>query len=160
MQEKKISTTFFVFDTVSELPDDVQKLMDQAISARKKAYAPYSNFSVGAAVLLNNGEVIIGNNQENAAFPSGLCAERVAVYQAGAQYPGGKITKIAISAASQKKPLTTPIAPCGACRQAIAEYEQKQKTPIAIFFMGENGKIIKVNSLENLLPFGFNGGYL
>lgn len=134
--------------------------MDQAIVVREKAYAPYSKFSVGAAVLLKNGTVVTGNNQENAAFPSGLCAERVAIYQAGAQYPDEKITKIAISAASQNKPLTSPIAPCGACRQAIAEYEQKQQTPIAIFFMGESGKIIKVKSLEELLPFGFDGGFL
>ncbi|PIE48640.1 MAG: cytidine deaminase [Flavobacteriales bacterium] len=160
MQEKEFSTAFIVFNSISELPHDAKSLMEQAINARKKAYAPYSKFMVGAAILLANGRIVTGNNQENAAFPSGMCAERVAIYQAGSRYPNEKILQIAISAANSTNNLTTPIAPCGACRQAIAEYEQKQKTPIYIFFMGETGNIIQVKSLEALLPFGFGGQYL
>src|SRR5690606_6371295 len=109
-------------------------------------------FKVGAAVLLDNGEIITGNNQENVSYPSGLCAERTAIYYAGAQYPDSKILKIAISAASSNQKTTQPIPPCGACRQAIAEYEIKQDSPVEIYFMGEVGNIMKSNSLSNLMP--------
>jgi len=160
MKEIKIESTLYVFSSIEEVPDDIQSLMKQAASARKKAYAPYSKFSVGAALLLENGEVITGNNQENASYPSGLCAERTAIYYAGAQYPDIKILKIAITAGSQVKLTNSPIPPCGACRQAIAEYEVKQETPIEIYFMGETGKVIKSNSLANLLPLVFDKSVL
>jgi cytidine deaminase len=130
--------------------------MKQASSARNKAYAPYSKFSVGTALLLENGEVITGSNQENASYPSGLCAERTAIYYAGAKYPNTKILKMAIIAGSQTKSTNSPIPPCGACRQAIAEYEVNQKTPIEIYFMGETGKVVKSDSLANLLPLVFD----
>jgi cytidine deaminase len=129
--------------------------MKEAIEAREKAYAPYSNFFVGAAVLLDNGEVVTGNNQENASYPSGLCAERTAIYFAGSKYPEAKILSIAITASSQNQETSTPIPPCGACRQAISEYEVKQNSPIEIYFMGKTGEIIKSESLANLLPFVF-----
>lgn len=160
LNKKTHSTAYFQFDSIKDLDADESHLMSLAIQSRKKAYAPYSKFMVGAAVLLSNGEVILGNNQENAAYPSGLCAERVAVYSAGAQYPEQKIMKIAISASSSIKKVTIPIAPCGACRQAIAEYEFKQDSSIKIYFMGESGKVILVNSLNDLLPFGFNRDHL
>jgi len=134
--------------------------MKQAAKARKKAYAPYSKFSVGVAIQLENGEVVTGNNQENASYPSGLCAERTAIYYAGAQFPNVKILKLVITAGSQNKITTSPIPPCGACRQAIAEYEVKQETPIEIYFMGETGKVIKSNSLANLLPLVFDKSVL
>uniref|UniRef100_UPI00404778F6 cytidine deaminase n=1 Tax=Mariniflexile sp. TaxID=1979402 RepID=UPI00404778F6 len=156
MKELKIESTLFIFDTIEELPNDVMSLMKKAFEARDKAYAPYSNFHVGAAILLENGEIITGNNQENASYPSGLCAERTAIYYAGSQYPEVKIVKMAISATSKNKPTSTPIPPCGACRQAIAEYEIKQKTPIEIYFMGESGHVAKSNSLTNLLPLVFD----
>ncbi|WP_445737651.1 cytidine deaminase [Mariniflexile sp.] len=156
MKELKIESTLFIFDTIEELPKDVMSLMKKAFEARDKAYAPYSNFNVGAAILLENGEIITGNNQENASYPSGLCAERTAIYYAGSQYPEVKIVKMAISATSKNKPTSTPIPPCGACRQAIAEYEIKQKTPIEIYFMGESGHVAKSNSLTNLLPLVFD----
>ena len=130
--------------------------MNNAVEARKKAYAPYSKFQVGAALLLDNNEVVTGNNQENASYPSGLCAERTAIYYAGSQYPNAKILKIAISAGAVHKQTIKPIPPCGACRQAIAEYEIKQESPIEIFFMGEIGSVAKSNSLSNLLPFTFD----
>jgi cytidine deaminase len=129
--------------------------MDQAAAVRKTAYAPYSKFRVGVALILDNGQVILGSNQENAAYPSGLCAERVAIFYAGAKYPEAKVLKMAITAASDTNETTTPIPPCGSCRQAIAEYEIKQDTPIEIYFMGEIGTIYKSESLKNLLPFMF-----
>lgn len=134
--------------------------MVEAIAIRKKAYAPYSNFKVGAAILLDNGKIILGSNQENAAYPSGLCAERVAIFQAGSLYPDSKILKIAISAASDTSTTTEPIPPCGACRQSIAEFEIKQNTPIEIYFMGEEGLIYKSDSLKNLLPLLFDKKFL
>jgi cytidine deaminase len=134
--------------------------MDTASKARLKAYAPYSKFLVGAAILLDNGEVISGNNQENASYPSGLCAERTAIYYAGAEYPDAKIVRMALTAGSQKQPTTAPIPPCGACRQAISEYEVKQDSPIEIYFMGTSGKVVKSHSLANLLPLGFDRSFL
>nr|WP_321233642.1 cytidine deaminase [uncultured Psychroserpens sp.] len=160
MKEVKIESQLIVFDNFNELPKDVVSLMEKAIEARRNAYAPYSNFLVGAAILLDNGEIVTGNNQENASYPSGLCAERTAIYYAGSQFPKAKILKMALTAGSQKEPTTTPIPPCGACRQAIAEYEVKQDTPIEIYFMGETGKIVKSASLANLLPLGFDRSFL
>ncbi|MEM8520279.1 cytidine deaminase [Flavobacterium sp. PL12] len=160
MKEITFTTTFNAFDTVEELPNDVQDLMTQAIEARKNAYAPYSKFRVGVAIALDNGEVIVGSNQENAAYPSGLCAERVAIFYAGAKYPNAKIVKMAITAASDTNQTTAPIPPCGSCRQSIAEYEIKQEQPIQIYFMGEIGAIYKSESLKNLLPFMFDKKFL
>ena len=160
MKKITITTDFGVFDTIQELPSDIQNLMQEAVAIRKKAYAPYSNFKVGAALLLDNGKKILGSNQENAAFPSGLCAERVAIFQAGAIYPEAKILKMAISAASENSTTSAPIPPCGSCRQSIAEYEIKQNTPIEIYFMGEIGAIYKSDSLKNLLPLLFDKKFL
>jgi cytidine deaminase len=160
MKEITITTSFTAYNTVSELPDEIQKLMEQAIAIRKNAYAPYSKFRVGVAILLDNGQIVLGSNQENAAYPSGLCAERVAIFQAGAIYPEAKILKMAITAASDTNKTTIPIPPCGACRQSIAEYETKQNAPIEIYFMGELGDIYKSESLKNLLPFLFDKNFL
>ena len=156
MKEININTTISVFNGINELPSEIQTLMNQAIETRKNAYAPYSKFRVGAAILLDNGKIVLGSNQENAAYPSGLCAERVAIFQAGAIYPNAKIVKLAITAASDTNPTLSPIPPCGACRQSIAEYEFKQDTPIEIYFMGESGEIYKSNSINNLLPLSFD----
>lgn len=155
-----ITTEFSVFENLEELPIDIQNLMEQAIDVRKKAYAPYSKFKVGTALYLDNGKVVLGSNQENAAYPSGLCAERVAVFQAGSIYPQAKILKMAITAASETNQTTSPIPPCGACRQSIAEYEIRQETPIEIYFMGETGPIYRSDSLKNLLPFMFDKNFL
>ena len=160
MKQINITTTFSVFDSKEELPADLLDLINQAIEIRKKAYAPYSKFRVGCAIVLDNGKIVLGSNQENAAYPSGLCAERVAIFQAGAIYPDAKILKMAISATSDEKPVLTPIPPCGGCRQSISEYEFKQETPIEIYFMGESGEVYKSDSLKNLLPFMFDKNYL
>ncbi|MEP6262312.1 MAG: cytidine deaminase [Gillisia sp.] len=160
MKTLTITCNLEVYDSCEELPQDVQDLMDQAIVARDMAYAPYSKFKVGAAVLLDNGEIIAGSNQENASYPSGLCAERTAIFYAGAKYPEAKFLKIALSAKSLNHRVISPIPPCGSCRQAIAEYEVKQETPIEIFFMGETGKVVKSHSLKELLPLIFDNSYL
>lgn len=160
MNKVTITTNFDVFETIQELPTDIQNLMHEAVAIRKTAYAPYSHFKVGTAILLDNGEIILGSNQENAAYPSGLCAERVAVFYAGAKYPEAKILKMAISAASDNTTTSAPIPPCGACRQSLAEYETKQNTPIEIYFMGEIGSIYKSDSLKNLLPLLFDKKFL
>jgi len=112
MKKIKIETEFDVYDTISELAMSVQNLIKKATEAREKAYAPYSQFLVGAALELENGEIILGNNQENASYPSGLCAERTAIYYAGAQFPNQKILRMAIVAGSTKNPTTKPIPPC------------------------------------------------
>ena len=130
--------------------------MQEAIAAREKAYAPYSNFTVGAAILLDNQVIVQGSNQENAAYPSGLCAERVAIYYAGSMYPDAKMLKMFITASPKNRDLELPIPPCGSCRQAIAEYEIKQEQPITLFFMGAKGNIYKSESLKNLLPLLFD----
>ncbi|MGX7667956.1 cytidine deaminase [Flavobacterium pedocola] len=160
MKNISITSTFSVFDSQEELSPDVKSLMEQAVEIRKKAYAPYSKFRVGAAILLDNGKVVVGSNQENAAYPSGLCAERVAIFQAGAIYPDAKILKIAISATADAKEMSDPIPPCGACRQSIAEYEFRQDGPIEIYFMGAVGKIYKSDSLKDLLPLSFDKNFL
>ncbi len=160
MKTITLNTNFGVYDSIEELPSDVHDLMLEAVAIRKTAYAPYSNFKVGVALLLENGLTVQGSNQENAAYPSGLCAERVAVFYAGSRYPGVKILKMAISAASSNSTVSNPIPPCGACRQSIAEYEIKQNTPIEIYFMGEIGAIYKSDSLKNLLPLLFDKKFL
>ncbi len=119
MKEIKIESTLTVFDDFNELPKNIASLMEQAMEARLNAYAPYSQFLVGAAIALENGEVVTGSNQENASYPSGLCAERTAIYYAGAKYPGVAMKTMAIIAGSVKNKTTEPIPPCGACRQPL-----------------------------------------
>lgn len=160
MEKLEIKTAFEVYDSIEELPSDIKKLMEQSFEIRDQAYAPYSKFQVGAALLLENGKVVLGNNQENACYPSGLCAERTAIYAAGANYPGVSILKIAISAKSLNYELNNPTPPCGACRQAIAEYELKQDAPIEIYFMGATGKVVCSKSLSNMLPLVFDNTFL
>ncbi|RXJ44467.1 cytidine deaminase [Gelidibacter gilvus] len=156
MKEIKIETLLNVYETLDELPKDVVDLMKRAMEARDKSYSPYSKFSVGTALLLENNEIITGSNQENASYPSGLCAERTAIFYAGAQFPDVVIKRMAIIAGSRLKITDKPIPPCGACRQSIAEYEIKQDSPIEIYFMGEKGKVVRSHSLANLLPLVFD----
>lgn len=160
MKQISVTTNFTVFSSIDELSVFDRELMIKAQEIRRGAYAPYSKFQVGVALLLDNGEIITGSNQENAAYPSGLCAERVAIFYAGANYPDAIVQKLFISASPQDKELSDPIPPCGACRQSIAEYEIKQNADIEIFFMGATGEIYKSNSLKNLLPLLFDKKYL
>lgn len=160
MKELKITTSFTEYDDLKELPKAILSLMNKAVVSRKKAYAPYSNFRVGAALLLDNDEIITGNNQENACYPSGLCAERVAIYHAGAVYPDAKIIAMTISATSDNYEVKKPAPPCGACRQSMIEYEIKQQYAIPVYFMGASGKILKSDSVKNLLPLLFDNSFL
>ncbi len=138
------------------LPEDL-KLFTEAEKAMHIAYAPYSEFKVGAAVLLDNGKIISGNNQENAAYPSGLCAERVAIFYASAQYPNVTVKTIAIICNTN---IPEIVSPCGACRQAIAEYEQISGKKIRMIMGTPGGKIYVANGIETLLPFMFGKKHL
>ena len=160
MKKVDLTTSISVYESIEELPNEVQVLMQKAIDTKKNAYAPYSKFKVGASLLLENGLIITGNNQENAAYPSGMCAERVAVWKAASDYPNVKILKLTISASSNSQILKEPVAPCGACRQTLSEYELKQKFNVEVYFMGEEGKIIKTNSIIDLLPIAFDKSFL
>lgn len=155
VKKLNISIELTEYDSVEELPEEDRMLVDGAIEASMGAYAPYSNFRVGAALVLDNGEVILGSNQENAAYPSGLCAERVAIFAAGANYPASKIKAIAVTARSDNFIVGDALSPCGGCRQAIAEYEIKQGEPIRIIMAAENGKVLIADSIDSLLPLKF-----
>ena len=160
MKEVNTGSTAFIYEDINELSDVDKNLMKVAVEATKTAYAPYSGFNVGAALLMEDGSIIIGNNQENAAYPSGMCAERVAIWKAGSSFPNKKVKKIAITAVSSNKQLDKPVGPCGACRQTLLEYEINQKEDVEIFFMGEIGNVIKTSSIASLLPFSFDSSYL
>ncbi|MBI2723079.1 MAG: cytidine deaminase [Bacteroidetes bacterium] len=151
----KINTEFEVFDYINDLQKEDKDLLLLAKKAMENAYAPYSNFFVGAALLMENGVIVTGNNQENAAYPSGLCAERVAIYHASSQHPDVKIKAIAVTARTDSKVLNTPVSPCGSCRQSMSEYEVKFKTPIKIIMMGQEGPVYISASISNLLPLTF-----
>ncbi|MBE2247111.1 MAG: cytidine deaminase [Candidatus Competibacteraceae bacterium] len=138
-----------------ELNVEDASLMQAALNVALKAYAPYSRFKVGAALLLENGEIVSASNQENAAYPSGLCAERVALFFAGSTYPGVAVKKIAISIDSEEKDLTLAYAPCGSCRQVIAETEKRQNNPMQILFEGPHNQVICCEGIDPLLPFAF-----
>jgi cytidine deaminase len=153
MVERRISTKI-QFYTLQELPEAEKKLIEAAILMSANAYAPYSNFKVGAACLLDNGSVVGGNNQENAAYPAGICAERNAVFQANALYPDSPVVSIAIAAQNSQGYLADPIAPCGICRQVLLESEQRFKTAIRILLYGTN-EIAIFESASNLLPLSF-----
>ena len=159
MKEEKINLTFLK-GHFNELDEAEQQLVNMAKSAYSNAYAPYSGFLVGTAVLLENDEIICGNNQENVAYPSGLCAERVALYYAGANYPNVKVKTIAISAKSKTYDITDVVSPCGACRQVMAEYQQNQNKNIRVLLHSPNNEVLIANSVEDLLPFMFNSEQL
>ena len=152
MKKLQVVSEFVEYSTTDELPAQEKELVAKAEAAAKSAYAPYSKFKVGAAVLLDNGKIIYGSNQENASYPLGLCAERVALFAASAQNPGIKITGIAVTSSSEN-----PSSPCGACRQVMAEYESLHKNQMRILLKGASEKIIATNGVKNLLPLMFSG---
>ena len=160
MKEINTGSTAFIYEDINELSDEDKNLMKVAVEATKTAYAPYSGFNVGAALLMEDGSIIIGNNQETSAYPSGMCAERVAIWKAGSSFPNKKVKKIAITAVSSNKQLDKPVGPCGACRQTLLEYEINQKEDVEVFFMGEIGNVVKTSSISSLLPFSFDSSYL
>lgn len=154
MRKTHINIELTHYDTVKDLKPEEQQLVNSALSAAHKAYAPYSQFHVGAAVLLENGEIITGSNQENAAYPSGLCAERVALFWAGSQFPDIAVKTMVIVSVKGKELVSHIVAPCGACRQVINETTHRCKNNFSLLLVGKNG-IIKVNSANDLLPLSF-----
>ncbi|MEC9209553.1 MAG: cytidine deaminase [Bacteroidota bacterium] len=159
MQEKKIEL-HFSSAYLSELDNKDQELIANAKEAFITAYAPYSGFLVGASILLENGEIINGSNQENVAYPSGLCAERVAMFYVGAKFPDVKIKTIAISVFSKSFEVTDFISPCGACRQVMAEYEDKQEQSIKVILHSPTDQVLIANKVQDLLPFMFKSPHL
>ncbi|MBR5102674.1 MAG: cytidine deaminase [Muribaculaceae bacterium] len=153
MKEKKVSTKIQVY-AYNELNNEDKNLVDLAKEATKASYAPYSKFNVGAALLLENGVIIKGANQENAAFPAGICAERSACFNAGANYPGVAIVKIAITAAQDGEIVTDPCAPCGVCRQSLLEFETHAGKPMEVLLVGRDA-IYHLESVKSLLPLSF-----
>jgi len=153
MRSKEIKIRITEYDTLDELEKAHRNLLQQARNATQKAYAPYSGYYVGAAVLLEDGTVVTGNNQENAAFPSGLCAERVALFYAGAHYPDLAVQAIAVTAADKNGNLQKAVSPCGACRQVMRETEINSGNPVTVILDGE--KIQVLEGVENLLPLDF-----
>jgi len=143
------------YENQEELPAADRELLKAAKQAISQAYAPYSAYQVGAAVLLDNGLIITGNNQENAAYPSGLCAERGALFYASSQYPDVPVKAIAITARARDFRVESPVAPCGACRQVLAETESRFNNNIRLIMTGDNGKIHVAEGIGNLLPFMF-----
>lgn len=152
----EIKTCVTQYDSLNELSAEEQQLMQKAVETADKAYAPYSHFYVGAALLLENGKIITGNNQENIAYPSGLCAERVAIFNAGSLYPEVPVKTIAITAKSTRFKVDKPVSPCGACRQSMSEYEHRHNNKIKVLLMGESGGVYEIGSIQDLLPLVFN----
>lgn len=153
MESLELTTKIRVYMFI-ECSDTKKELIESAKNATKTAYAPYSGFSVGAAVLLEDGTVVTGNNQENAAYPSGLCAERTALFYANSHYPNLAVKAVAIAAFNKGVFTKEPCAPCGSCRQVIVEVENRYSCPIEIIMYGED-KIYEVDSIRDLLPLSF-----
>jgi cytidine deaminase len=160
MEHRQLTINITTLSSINELSESDRHLVEAAFEAATRAYAPYSGFTVGAALRLANNEVITGNNQENAAYPSGLCAERVALFYASAKYPKVAVDCIAVVARAGGKDLDEAVAPCGACRQVMAEYEHHQEKPMRVIMATEKAGAIVVEGMESLLPIAFVSKYL
>lgn len=143
------------YTDINELNETDRMLLAEARKAVATSYAPYSNFHVGCALQLNNGVIVKGSNQENIAYPSGLCAERVAIFSAGATYPNEAVKTMAITVKADKFKVTEPIMSCGACLQSMSEYEIRFKQPMRVILQGETGDIYIAEGLKNFMPFMF-----
>ena len=154
MNHRTIEINFIEYSSIERLNDVESQLVNKAREIAKNAWAPYSGFHVGAAILLDNGKIIIGNNQENAASPSGLCAERVALFAANANYPRERVVAMAISAFNKKGMVNTPITPCGSCRQSILEAEERFGIPVKLILDSAHS-IYVIEGIKNLLPLSF-----
>lgn len=155
MKEKKFEFDYEVYGDISELKNEDAELLIKARAVTKQAYAPYSNFFVGAVAKLSNGETVAGTNQENASYPVGICAERVLLGNAATLFPGVSIDTMAISYDSKDVKSNHPISPCGMCRQALSEYETRTNQPIRLLLAGQEGNIYLVKTVSFLLPFAF-----
>jgi cytidine deaminase len=154
MRTKELRIFVYEYNSVWDLPEADQQLVMAARETAKDAYAPYSGFFVGAALRLADGKIVSGNNQENAAYPTGLCAERVALFYAHANFPGLSVQALAVTASNINGIVDGPVSPCGSCRQALIESEVRYKQPIRIILDGKK-KIHVLENTGNLLPFAF-----
>lgn len=154
MENKSLSIDYTVFHSLDEMNSEDVRLIKEAVSMLDNSYAPYSHFNVGSAVMLDDKTIVRGSNQENAAYPSGLCAERTALFSAGANYPKQAIRKIAIAGRNESNIFQAAF-PCGSCRQVLSEYEHLAKQPISIIIFKNENEIYVFNGVNSLLPFAF-----
>jgi cytidine deaminase len=157
---QKFEFEYDLLESKDHLSVEDQTLLEAAKNATKTAYAPYSNFHVGAAARLSSGQIVIGSNQESTSFPVGICAERTLLNSVGSQFPDLSITTMAISYQPVGKDAVEPISPCGMCRQSLLDYENRYGAHIKIILAGMSGQVMVINSAANLLPFGFDGSIL
>lgn len=155
MVEKEYRISFQEYASVNELNAEDRELADEAIAAMNSAYAPYSHFHVGAAVRMSNGQIVRGANQENAAFPSGLCAERTAMFAASAKYPDKDMRSIALAGGVYGRLAAEPATPCGACRQVMAQYQTKAGKPMSVIMIGAK-RVWKFEKVDDILPLIFD----
>jgi cytidine deaminase len=160
MVSKKIEIQYSLFETIEELHSEDQALVMHATTQLNSSYAPYSKFNVGAAVRLQSGKIITGSNQENAAYPLCICAEQVVLSQCGALHPNDPIISLAITVRSTTQKISSPVSPCGACRQVIKEYTNRQSIDFSLLLKGETGPTVKFEKASSLLPFAFDGSIL
>ena len=152
---KNRTFTFEDFENYNQLSEDDQALVAKAYEISAKAYAPYSKFKVGATALLENGEIVAGSNQENIAYPSGLCAERVALFFAGANFPDQKVVTLCVVAKGDLLPFDMVLSPCGGCRQVMLATEMRQQKPMRVIIVSQNKRTIIFSAAKDLLPFAF-----
>lgn len=155
MARKEINISYEEYASIEEMNAEDRELSTEAVAAMGNAYAPYSHFHVGAAVRMSNGQIVRGSNQENAAFPSGLCAERTAMFAAGAKYPDKDMCSIAIAGGVHGRLAERPVTPCGACRQVMAQYQTKANKPMSVIMIGA-GRVWKFNKVDDILPLIFD----
>lgn len=155
MKLLNLNISFEQYAGIIELAENDRVLCQNAEQALATSYSPYSKFRVGTAIRLASGKIVLGSNQENLAYPSGLCAERVALFAIGSDQPDAVIESMAITAQTDNFEITKPVTSCGGCLQVMAEFERKQSTPIEVIFYCLNGEVLKVPSVKSLLPFSF-----
>ncbi len=160
MHKKEIVSTFTVYDSLAELPASDAILLQNASTELQNSYSPYSGFRVAATVLLANGEVLTGTNQENASYPVCMCAEGTVLGAASSLYPQVAVLKIAVTVKSRNQTVNNPVAPCGLCRQRLLEYENRFKQNIEVIMAGESGEVLVAKSVKDLLPLYFSGSDL
>ena len=160
MKDVKVTSSFIIYESLKELSSEERLIMEEAIKMLENAYAPYSNFFVGAALMTQNGSIYRGCNQENASYPLCICGERVALFNAGAEEPNVPIKALAIVCHNPAKRIESPVSPCGACRQVISEFEKRHNQTFPVLLKGDAETIYKFSSGRELLPFGFDSTYL
>jgi cytidine deaminase len=155
LHERCLKIPVDIYDSPADLSVEDQALLTAAAQAAVNSYSPYSGFKVGAAVRLSNGQVISGSNQENIAYPSGLCAESICMFAAGAEYPDQAVVALAVTTLSGPEDSEDLLTPCGVCRQVIAEYRNRHDHPVRILMRGRSGPVVAMHDIHGLLPLMF-----